>query len=519
MKKILLFLFSFPVFCSADISSRLNIATQDGTVNTWPYKAKFTNGTVTDNGDGTVSITSGGGSAGLPLPQGATNYIQNINTLQSGATAYPDFLYVGSTVSISGSFTAGRISGTDYFSFDRTTGRTRLVNGSASLSTSIPLILWNNNTIVGAYTGVGFAVGASSVPTAYWYLDNVNSRLAMADGSGNVACYFDTTTRNLHCNYGIETSTAVLTASLKLTTGAITAEDLPFSVSAIDNFRTYNASLGSALSAAYVFKSSITNPSTQVGAAPFFADNWISLSGSPVVAIGAFQGVSTVQPTDTAAYTALGGISNVAGGTMLGQYMGMGSMPVITGAIGTVVKKGTGTVTEMNAGLFQVQNTSTTTTSRGYALHVLKPTGIAGSVITDSVGVQVDTQTTVLGSQTNTYAFRSQGIDDQVAFSGHLVTTGGLPTISACGAAPSGSVVGTDKGGTITVGGGVVTACTLTFNRTYGSAPDCTYSDNSTAIAVGQTAISATAFTIGTSASLGGGLVMYNCSCNQTGCK
>jgi len=40
----------------------LNIRTEDGTVNTYPYRAKFTNGTVTDNGDGTVSINDSGTS-------------------------------------------------------------------------------------------------------------------------------------------------------------------------------------------------------------------------------------------------------------------------------------------------------------------------------------------------------------------------------------------------------------------------------------------------------------------------
>lgn len=60
------------------ISSRLNITEADGSPSTYPYKAKFSNGTVTDNGDGTVSITNGGGggSPSLPFPAGATNYIQ-----------------------------------------------------------------------------------------------------------------------------------------------------------------------------------------------------------------------------------------------------------------------------------------------------------------------------------------------------------------------------------------------------------------------------------------------------------
>lgn len=67
------------------ISNRLNVATQDGTVSNWPYKLKVTNGSLTDNSDGTMSLGTG---AGLPLPPGDTNYIQNRATLQSGATFY-----------------------------------------------------------------------------------------------------------------------------------------------------------------------------------------------------------------------------------------------------------------------------------------------------------------------------------------------------------------------------------------------------------------------------------------------
>jgi hypothetical protein len=39
----------------------LNITEEDGSPKAWPYKAKFPNGSVTDNGDGTVSIAGGGG--------------------------------------------------------------------------------------------------------------------------------------------------------------------------------------------------------------------------------------------------------------------------------------------------------------------------------------------------------------------------------------------------------------------------------------------------------------------------
>ena len=54
----------------ADIGGRLNIRTEDGNVNTYPYSARFTNGSVTDNNDGTVSVTAaGGGGASLTSTQ------------------------------------------------------------------------------------------------------------------------------------------------------------------------------------------------------------------------------------------------------------------------------------------------------------------------------------------------------------------------------------------------------------------------------------------------------------------
>jgi len=57
------------VFSLADVTQRLNIATQDGTTcNTYPYKAIFPNANCTDNNDGTVSINitaGGGGSSSL----------------------------------------------------------------------------------------------------------------------------------------------------------------------------------------------------------------------------------------------------------------------------------------------------------------------------------------------------------------------------------------------------------------------------------------------------------------------
>jgi hypothetical protein len=85
------------------------------------------------------------------------------------------------------------------------------------------------------------------------------------------------------------------------------------------------------------------------------------------------------------------------------------------------------------------------------------------------------------------------------------------PVVSSCGATPSGSVVGYDSAGTITVGGGVVTSCTLTFATAWTNTPTCVISDNSTTVPGDISSVSATAVTFGFSTSLGGGKIYYIC--------
>lgn len=48
----------------APVSSRLNIEESDGSPSTFPWKLKVTNGSLTDNGDGTASLATGAGSGG-----------------------------------------------------------------------------------------------------------------------------------------------------------------------------------------------------------------------------------------------------------------------------------------------------------------------------------------------------------------------------------------------------------------------------------------------------------------------
>jgi len=67
---LLALLIATPVF--ADVSVPLNVEEEDGSPSAFPFKIKITNGSLTDNGDGTVSLSTGG--------SGETNTASNVGT-------------------------------------------------------------------------------------------------------------------------------------------------------------------------------------------------------------------------------------------------------------------------------------------------------------------------------------------------------------------------------------------------------------------------------------------------------
>lgn len=270
--------------------------------------------------------------------------------------------------------------------------------------------------------------------------------------------------------YGIQSSTGVFTTGLFVSTGAINAESGFLTIANNNNLPSYASSIGASVSAGMVIKSSVTTTQSQIGIAPLFVDNWISLTGSPVVSIGAFQGVTGIQGSDAATYTALGTVSNAQGGTLLGQYSGIGSLPILSGVVTTAVRKGTGTVTEMNAGLFDIQQSSGGTVARTAGVHVKQLTGIAGGITTDAMGVWISTQTPAAGTITNSYAWKSDGIKDHIVFAGHLISSGTTPTASSCGSSPV--LTGTDTGFSVTPGA-TATGCTVTFKVPFVNTPVC----------------------------------------------
>lgn len=98
-----------------------------------------------------------------------------------------------------------------------------------------------------------------------------------------------------------------------------------------------------------------------------------------------------------------------------------------------------------------------------------------------------------------------------LAVNGSISYIKNAPTITSCGTTPSGSVVGSDSGGTITVGG-TATGCTATFVLTH-TGTHCVFSNQSMSITspLAYTE-SSTGFVLSQAVGLSGDILDYNCS-------
>lgn len=94
---------------------------------------------------------------------------------------------------------------------------------------------------------------------------------------------------------------------------------------------------------------------------------------------------------------------------------------------------------------------------------------------------------------------------------GHEITSGDAPTVTG----GTSSVAGNDNNGIITVTGTALTSVTLTFAHPWATAPDCTESDNSTALTADITSISTTQVVFGFSIGVNSGTVWYQCVGHQ----
>ena len=93
---------------------------------------------------------------------------------------------------------------------------------------------------------------------------------------------------------------------------------------------------------------------------------------------------------------------------------------------------------------------------------------------------------------------------------GHIIASTSVPTVQSCGTGPS--VQGSDVAGTISVGTGSVTACTIKFATSWNTSPACVFTAvSTTARTVSLSRQSSVAVSTTFSGSLGSGLLNYIC--------
>src|SRR3990167_6404948 len=96
-----------------------------------------------------------------------------------------------------------------------------------------------------------------------------------------------------------------------------------------------------------------------------------------------------------------------------------------------------------------------------------------------------------------------------VNLNGHVTYSGINASTTSCGTLPD--VVGNDSVGTVTIGTGIVTACTLTCATQYINAPVCVMTINTSAVTGSITDITTSSVTFSFSATVGGGQIYYHC--------
>lgn len=100
-------------------------------------------------------------------------------------------------------------------------------------------------------------------------------------------------------------------------------------------------------------------------------------------------------------------------------------------------------------------------------------------------------------------------------FNGQSLFAGGTPTVTSCGTGASLATGSVNNAGTINVGSGLITACTLNFSTSlafpaFTNPPSCQFT-TSGSITVSIPAATASLATVGLSLSLGGGKLYYQC--------
>ena len=185
----------------------------------------------------------------------------------------------------------------------------------------------------------------------------------------------------------------------------------------------------------------------------------------------------------------------------------------------TIANAATGGTPTISATADTDANVGIGLTAKGTGGVVVTSTNAGPSTITHGLTVNNDglssaaTDDFIVKGETSDTLFVVDASEDDIELGGLVETTGTAPTIvsAACGTTPEGSLsaTATDMGGKITVGGGVITTCTMTFNQTWTIAPSCVVL-NGTALSIFGTS-TATTLVLTSVTSMDADIIMYNC--------
>lgn len=167
---------------------------------------------------------------------------------------------------------------------------------------------------------------------------------------------------------------------------------------------------------------------------------------------------------------------------------------------------GSGQFLQNNAGVI----TSAVASGGGGGGYALEPATVTIKVATMTTpagyaGITISTPVFVVTTST-----LASTINNGLIVTGHIEVSSTTPVISSCGATPNGSAVGNDVSGKVTVGGGIVTSCTMTFAVPWVNAPAC-WTNSGTAITNGTATTTTTTLTLGAGATFNGDVIMYGC--------
>lgn len=137
---------------SSDFSSKLNIQEEDGSPSTFPWQLRVTNGSLTDNGDGTASLATGAGSGGGGSGSGTVNAANQFSL--------PYYSLVGSSNIVSGFAGAVVSTNTGVFISTFAVTSSMTVTGAVTISSTLPSGFFNSG---------GLSINNPNFGAGQWY--------------------------------------------------------------------------------------------------------------------------------------------------------------------------------------------------------------------------------------------------------------------------------------------------------------------------------------------------------------